>query len=135
MVLKPRAEAPLWLNEENPEKSAKCLNYPPTREHDPWFEDDELLAAAICNGDYDGKICPLREECLRWALINHEQYGVWGGMLPHDRRHLRMAIRADPYMEWTWHPPTPKDEVLDEDEQAELDADLPDLLELLSLGP
>ncbi|GAA2321969.1 hypothetical protein GCM10010149_88860 [Nonomuraea roseoviolacea subsp. roseoviolacea] len=135
MVLKPRAEAPLWINEENPDKSAKCLQYQPTREHDPWFEDEELLAAAICNGDYDGTICPIRDECLHWALLNNEQYGVWGGMLPHDRRNLRMAKRADPYLEWMWHPPTPKDEDLDDEELAEFDADLPELLNLLNPVP
>jgi WhiB family redox-sensing transcriptional regulator len=32
--------------------------------------------------------CPIREECLEWA-IRHEQYGVWGGKTEWQRRVLR----------------------------------------------
>ncbi|MEV4575989.1 WhiB family transcriptional regulator [Nonomuraea jabiensis] len=131
MVLKPRAEAPRWINKENPAKSAKCLRFPPHREDDgvlkdPWFEGDELSAAAICNGDWDDQMCPIRNECLHWALLNNEKFGVWGGMLPHDRLNMRQAKREDPYMEWMWHPPTPKDP--DNDEPWSLEVSLVETL-------
>lgn len=114
MVLKPRAEAPQWINEENPDKSAKCLMFPPFHDEggnlvDPWFEGDELAAAAICNGEWDDQVCPIRDQCLEWALLNNEKYGVWGGMLEHDRLNIRQARREEPYLEYMWHPPTPKD--------------------------
>lgn len=32
--------------------------------------------------------CPIRENCLEWAL-HHEQYGIWGGTTEHQRRVLR----------------------------------------------
>jgi hypothetical protein len=124
MVLKPRAEAPIWDGFGDPEKAGKCLRFPPRRLpdnsiHDPYGSDDEeeqLEAAAICNGTFDGIVCPLRQECLEWSLINNEQFCVYGGMLPHDRLKIRLARRADPYMEIEWHAPTPKDPELDEPE-------------------
>jgi WhiB family redox-sensing transcriptional regulator len=29
--------------------------------------------------------CPVRRECLRWALDNAEQHGIWGGATPDER--------------------------------------------------
>jgi WhiB family redox-sensing transcriptional regulator len=34
--------------------------------------------------------CPVRAECLRWALDHGEDYGVWGGMSADERRMLRL---------------------------------------------
>ncbi|MEU4229440.1 WhiB family transcriptional regulator [Nonomuraea sp. NPDC026600] len=42
----------------------------------------EDLAKAICAN------CPVREECLRWALHHKEHWGVWGGLNPRERRDL-----------------------------------------------
>jgi WhiB family transcriptional regulator, redox-sensing transcriptional regulator len=36
--------------------------------------------------------CPVRIECLNYALRRDERYGVWGGMSERERRRLkRMA--------------------------------------------
>jgi WhiB family transcriptional regulator, redox-sensing transcriptional regulator len=32
--------------------------------------------------------CPVRDECLAYALDADEQYGIWGGLDPDDRRSL-----------------------------------------------
>ena len=40
-------------------------------------------ARAIC------AMCPITAECLAWALTHREDYGIWGGMSPKQRRHLR----------------------------------------------
>ncbi|MER5784699.1 WhiB family transcriptional regulator [Streptomyces mobaraensis] len=32
--------------------------------------------------------CPVREECLRWAVETRQEYGVWGGTSEGDRREL-----------------------------------------------
>lgn len=32
--------------------------------------------------------CPLRGECLRYALDNREEYGIWGGTAPRQRAKL-----------------------------------------------
>ena len=40
--------------------------------------------------------CPLREECLAWALKHHDltrEHGIWGGKTPHERRILIREYR------------------------------------------
>lgn len=44
-------------------------------------------ARAICRG------CPVRIECLDFALENRELFGIWGGKTEKERRSLR-ALRA-----------------------------------------
>jgi len=43
-------------------------------------------ARAACRG------CPVREECLDWAIAHHET-GYWGGTTDVDRRSLRRRRR------------------------------------------
>lgn len=33
--------------------------------------------------------CPVRDDCLDWALRTGEAHGVWGGTTPEERRYLR----------------------------------------------
>lgn len=33
--------------------------------------------------------CPVRIECLKYALANREQFGIWGGTSERERRKLR----------------------------------------------
>jgi WhiB family redox-sensing transcriptional regulator len=40
-------------------------------------------ARAVCSG------CPVRDECLQWALSTGQAAGVWGGLTPDERRALR----------------------------------------------
>ncbi len=30
--------------------------------------------------------CPIMQECRDWALSRYEEYGVWGGLTPRQRR-------------------------------------------------
>jgi Transcription factor WhiB len=54
-----------------------------------WFYAEEVKyvrirkrAKAFCGP------CPVRKECLQWALQNDEQWGVWGGLDTRERRKL-----------------------------------------------
>jgi WhiB family redox-sensing transcriptional regulator len=38
--------------------------------------------------------CSVREECLRWALENGQDHGVWGGMNDEERRSLKRRNRS-----------------------------------------
>ncbi|GAA4481105.1 hypothetical protein GCM10023190_26800 [Enteractinococcus fodinae] len=33
--------------------------------------------------------CPVKQECLEYALSNDERFGIWGGMSERERRRLR----------------------------------------------
>lgn len=109
MVLRLRLPAPDW-------GKAKCLGTAPPPGNDPWFDNsddgyDDLTHEGVqfCNGDEDGVICPIRHECLIFALVNNERYGVYGGTSETDRRAIRKMWPwpggAEPHDEWKWYPP------------------------------
>lgn len=37
--------------------------------------------------------CPVSEQCLEYALVNHVDHGVWGGKSERERRRLQRARR------------------------------------------
>lgn len=63
------------------------------------------IAKMICNGNGNPALgptrlpCPVREQCLRYALSNREQYGVWGGVAERDRRGMAVNLGIE-QSEW-----------------------------------
>lgn len=47
----------------------------------------EKKAKSLCNS------CPVVEQCLTYAVLNKEEFGIWGGKTPHERRILRDRMR------------------------------------------
>ena len=47
---------------------------------------EEDRALALC------AICPVREECLHYALESRERFGIWGGTTDKERRKLIRRI-------------------------------------------
>ncbi|TFV48495.1 WhiB family transcriptional regulator [Blastococcus sp. TF02A_35] len=45
-------------------------------------------AKRVCSG------CPVRAQCLEFALANDERFGIWGGLSERERRRVRVQ-RAD----------------------------------------
>lgn len=35
--------------------------------------------------------CPVREQCLEFAMVTNQRDGIWGGMSEEDRRRMRSA--------------------------------------------
>ena len=62
-----------------------CRGTPPNTMH-PTDRDGERRAKAAC------ATCTVRNDCLRYALDNHEEYGVWGGTSEDERRALRVPV-------------------------------------------
>ena len=56
-----------------------------------WFHSDDKVwmrrttraAIEICNTP-----CPIKNECLQYALVNEEKDGVWGGLTSRQRTNL-----------------------------------------------
>ncbi len=62
--------------------------FPPTSfEHKPEREAREAKAKSICAG------CPVRVQCLEWALAVREPHGVWGGCSESDRKQILLGKR------------------------------------------
>lgn len=59
-------------------------------EKEDFFDDEseeaQTRARTLCG------ICPMKQDCLRVALDNEEEYGIWGGADPHIRR---LALSVD----------------------------------------
>jgi hypothetical protein len=99
----------LKLRQSSPDdwKQAKCRNIRPTPEYDPFFdEEDEEEAVNYCNGEADGVLCPVRHECLLYAMINNCREGVWGGTSPLTRKAIRKKFPVQeigkPEPQWEW---------------------------------
>jgi WhiB family redox-sensing transcriptional regulator len=39
------------------------------------------------------RACPVRHECLEYAMTNGERYGIWGGTTEQERRRIRRRRR------------------------------------------
>ena len=87
-------------------RDAKCSWIRADASYDPFFDPDDMQEAMVfCNGDADGIICPIRDECLRYALTNNLKEGIWGGCSELTRRALRRRWPLQgrqPRPEWHW---------------------------------
>jgi len=46
-------------------------------------------AQTICDGGPTTPGCPVKTECLRYALATGQTEGIWGGLSPAERQHHR----------------------------------------------
>jgi len=91
-------------HDEEWRRSAKCfgvdteLFYPPRDK--ALYKGIADQALAICNGKDSRPPCPVRIECLLYALRRDEEHGIFGGMSHRERNALlRKWKRRDPYLD------------------------------------
>jgi len=66
------------------QENANCLGVDP----DLFFPErgaSTREAKEVCRG------CVVREDCLEYALVHGEKFGIWGGMSERERRRIRRA--------------------------------------------
>jgi WhiB family transcriptional regulator, redox-sensing transcriptional regulator len=51
---------------------------------------DVIRAKAICAG------CPIRRQCLDYAIDSHQAHGVWGGASEEERQQIAARRRRHP---------------------------------------
>ena len=69
-------------------RQALCVGHP---DRGAWFsEDPEAIrrAVAVC------RACPVRFQCLCFAIDTREDDGIWGGVSPAERHRIRRSMAA-----------------------------------------
>jgi WhiB family redox-sensing transcriptional regulator len=69
----------------NWDEEASCRSVDPEVFFPDRQGDHATMAKAICRG------CPVRMQCLEFALDARLDHGVWGGMTEYERRSLRRS--------------------------------------------
>lgn len=64
-------------------------------------------AKRICNGFRGSPPCPVRDQCLEYALVNDERFGVWGGCSERERNRRRKGVVSKPKPAGFTHPRVP----------------------------
>lgn len=75
----------------------KETHEPECRETDPeaWFPNEhEGRSSEIKKAKKICQQCPAIRECLTYALVANEQYGIWGGLTASERQRLRKGRRG-----------------------------------------
>lgn len=75
--------ATAWMAEGN------CRNYPPA----VFFPSDGVgvdRARKICN-----QACPVKDQCLDYAIEHRIEHGVWGGASERERRRIIKRRKLD----------------------------------------
>ena len=76
---------------------AEAPSIPPCMISDPeaWFPNQAQSASReIRNAKALCGICPVRMQCLQYAVANPELQGIWGGLTPKERLKLRNKSRT-----------------------------------------
>lgn len=72
---------PIKRADYDPEEHGEVVYFSPT------------AAKKVCRGDANSPVCPVREECLMYALTNNLRHGVWGGMTDGERRRIKQKFK------------------------------------------
>lgn len=64
---------------------------------DFWFpevgeSDVAKFAKQVCQG------CPIQEPCLEYAIAEHTEVGIWGGLTGRERVRLRLSREAPEHL-------------------------------------
>lgn len=74
---------------------ALCAEPHPTLEPDDWFrigEDRSFEARHLAALRTVCDACPVKAECLEYAVVNEPDWGVWAGTTPRQRAFLRRGV-------------------------------------------
>jgi WhiB family redox-sensing transcriptional regulator len=68
------------------ETEPECQQFPDIFFPDDWELEEhkaKKLAKEFCDR------CPIKSQCIEYAVAANELYGIWGGTTPRERRYLR----------------------------------------------
>lgn len=79
----PEVFFPVFLDDDGEEVFDDGTIFESYGDTTPFYED----ARAIC------ALCPMREECLDYAMEHHIRFGMFGGLTPIERRRIERRDR------------------------------------------
>lgn len=93
-MFKSKYAAQLWRELMDATKTAPSIPPCQTSDPDAWFPEQShtdpyantqsyYLAKKLCDQ------CPVKAQCLAYALANEEEFGMWGGTTPRQRQAMR----------------------------------------------
>lgn len=92
-----------WLRADGREiDEGWSLDPPPNWTHDALCAqvDTEIFfpdkGGSVREGKRVCRECPVRAECLAYAIEHEDRYGIWGGLSERERRRLRDWRLGDP---------------------------------------
>lgn len=65
-----------------------CVGQDPRPWFARWDAPSAKSAQVICSS------CPVKAQCLAWALLCGDEYGIWGGLTPLERLALEGQLAA-----------------------------------------
>lgn len=80
-----------------------CQNAPDLYFPDRDVMDREGFMQGDSSGNYEmlkqmcNTICPIRNQCLEYAVKHNEKHGIWGGMSYTERRNLKRSLKQTVY--------------------------------------
>lgn len=82
-------ETPHEYNKGEWRTKASCKNLPFAVFFPERGQNTPVIVKKMC------KICPVKEECLEYAVLSNQQYGIWAGTSVKARRKLRRQYIID----------------------------------------
>jgi len=76
-----------WMDDAACSETADPEIFFPPRDKDTYKEISNL-AKAMCFGENKVNPCPVRKQCLLYAIEMDEQHGIWGGLSHRERNAL-----------------------------------------------
>ena len=92
------------MNSEDWKRKGKCVKdgvppdyffpiAPAGRSSGGTLDERQAEVAKYCHGLEDNKPCPVRVECLNYALNTKQDDGVWGGTTENERARIKRQRR------------------------------------------
>lgn len=124
----------IWERGKCREVGADLKDFFPDRDRDLYGPSADR-AKAVCRGTDGGPVCPVLLECLAYALLTEDRFGIWGGLSPRERNALRRSENLKRYKAAVLHRNSPYFDLIqnyleqrhgkNEDGSKRADADLP----------
>lgn len=81
-----RETKPVLVRLGIPDRGHTELFYPPRG--GGVYHDYTAEAKKYCFGPNGRTPCPVRRQCLAWAIVSEEEHGIWGGLSHRERNAL-----------------------------------------------